>query len=77
MSPQCNLSPTGDAKSYPLWKVFCSGVPLYRGRLESMVTPGPVAGHVHKVMGGNRFSEGVKNQPELDLYDMLHSYGGQ
>ena len=23
--------------SYPLWKVFCSGVPLYRGRLDSLI----------------------------------------
>ncbi|CAF3711683.1 unnamed protein product [Rotaria sp. Silwood1] len=56
------------AKTYPLWKVFCSGVPLYRGRVDSIVTPGTISGHVHKVMGGNHFSAGVKDQSELELY---------
>ena len=23
--------------SYPLWKVFCSDVPLYGGRLDSLI----------------------------------------
>lgn len=56
-----------------MWKVFCSGVPLYRGRLDSIVTPGAPAGHVHKVMGGNHFSAGVKGQSALDLYEVTKS----
>ncbi|CAF2122006.1 unnamed protein product [Rotaria magnacalcarata] len=61
------------ARTYPMWKVFCSGVPLYRGRVDSIVTPGTVAGHVHKVMGGNHFSAGVKDQSELELYEVTKS----
>lgn len=56
--------------SYPLWKVFCSGVPLYRGRLDSIVTPGAAAGHVHKVAGGNHFSAGVLGQSDQELYEV-------
>ncbi len=63
----------GEETTYPLWKVFCSGVPLYRGRLDSIVTPGIAAGHVHKVMGGSHFSAGVQGQSDLDLYAVTKS----
>ncbi|CAF0997440.1 unnamed protein product [Didymodactylos carnosus] len=63
----------GQEKSYPMWKVFCSGRPLYRGRLDSIVTPGEPAGHVHKVVGGNHFSAGVRGQSNLELYEVTKS----
>ena len=56
--------------TYPLWKVFCSGVPLYRGRLDSIITPGDPGAHIHKVAGGNHFSAGVKDQTPLELYEV-------
>jgi len=56
-----------------LWKVFCSGIPLYRGRVDSIVTPGATARHIHKVMGGNHFSAGIKDQSPLDLYEVTRS----
>ncbi|CAF0977444.1 unnamed protein product [Adineta steineri] len=63
----------GQQESYPMWKVFCSGRPLYRGRLDSIVTPGSPAGHVHKVMGGSHFSAGVKGQSPQELFDVTKS----
>jgi hypothetical protein len=63
----------GQQDSYPMWKVFCNERPLYRGRLDSIVTPGEPAGHVHKVMGGNHFSAGVKNQSPLELFEVTKS----
>jgi hypothetical protein len=60
-------------ESSQLWKVFCSGVSLYRGRVDSLVTPAEAAGHVHKVMGGNHFSPEVKGQSELELYEITKS----
>jgi hypothetical protein len=57
----------------PLWKVFCSGKPLFRGRLDPLVQPGVVGYHVHKVAGSNKFSAGSLNQSPLDVYKTIFS----
>lgn len=57
----------------PIWKVFCNGGPIYRGRIDPIVTPGEAAGHVHKVFGGNKFSEFKKGQSPIDVYTELKS----
>jgi len=59
--------------SDPIWKVFCSGKPLFRGRLDPLVQPGVVGYHVHKVSGANRFSAGKANQSPLDVYNDITS----
>ena len=56
-----------------IWKVHCSGIPVYRGRLDTVVNRGTVSSHVHKVMGGNHFSAGTKDQSELELYEITKS----
>ena len=58
-----------------MWKVFCSRTPIYRGRVDSIVTPGEVSGHVHKVMGGSHFSAGVKGQSPLEAYEITKAAG--
>jgi len=58
----------------PLIKVFCSGAPLFRGRVDSIVSPGVVSGHVHKVAGGSNFGADLASQTPVDIYnDMIAS----
>jgi len=45
----------------PLWKVFCQGTPLFRGRVDPIVNPGAIAQHSHKVFGGSAFDFGNKS----------------
>jgi len=52
----------------PIWKVFCSGKPLFRGRIDPIVQPGNIGGHVHKVFGGNHFSAATATATPLDVY---------
>ena len=56
-----------------VWNVRCGRTPIFRGRLDSIVNPGTVSGHVHRVMGGNHFSAGVQGQSELELYEVTKS----
>ena len=37
------------------WRMGCGGT-LLEGRLDSIVSPGQVAGHTHVILGGNGFS---------------------
>jgi len=55
----------------PLFKVFCSGRPLYRGRADTIVTPGNVSGHVHKVSGGSNFGPATASATPLQVYNDL------
>eukprot|EP01117_Protostelium_nocturnum_P001963 TRINITY_DN12618_c0_g1_i1.p1 TRINITY_DN12618_c0_g1~~TRINITY_DN12618_c0_g1_i1.p1 ORF type:complete len:582 (-),score=180.01 TRINITY_DN12618_c0_g1_i1:250-1995(-) len=57
----------------PLWKVFCQGVPVYRGRIDSIVNPGALSSHVHKVAGGNHFSAAVLNQSPEEMFNVTYS----
>jgi hypothetical protein len=57
----------------PIWKVFCSGGPLYRGRIDPIVNPGKIAGHSHKVSGGNHFGAAGSTQTPLDVYNDMYS----
>jgi len=58
----------------PLIKVFCSGTPLYRGRVDSLIAPGNYSGHVHKVAGGSNFGPALASQTPIQVYnDMLQS----
>jgi hypothetical protein len=58
----------------PLIKVFCSGAPLFRGRVDSIVSPGVVSGHVHKIAGGNGFGPALASQNTTQVYnDMMAS----
>jgi len=52
----------------PIWKVFCAGQPLFRGRLDPVVQPGMASGHVHKVAGSNHFSSGSASESIMDMY---------
>eukprot|EP01111_Echinosteliopsis_oligospora_P019213 TRINITY_DN916_c0_g1_i1.p1 TRINITY_DN916_c0_g1~~TRINITY_DN916_c0_g1_i1.p1 ORF type:complete len:568 (-),score=115.52 TRINITY_DN916_c0_g1_i1:44-1747(-) len=54
----------------PLWKVFCQGTPLYRGRVDPIVNPGKLAQHSHKVFGGSNFDLGG-NITEVDYYNYI------
>lgn len=57
----------------PFWKVFCSGQPLFRGRLDPIVQPGMASGHVHKVSGSNHFSACNASQSPMDVYKDVFS----
>jgi hypothetical protein len=57
----------------PIWKVFCSGSPIYRGRVDPIVNPGKVAGHSHKVSGGAHFSAAGATQTPLEVFNDMYS----
>eukprot|EP00026_Physarum_polycephalum_P006816 Phypoly_transcript_06869.p1 GENE.Phypoly_transcript_06869~~Phypoly_transcript_06869.p1 ORF type:complete len:534 (+),score=55.81 Phypoly_transcript_06869:56-1603(+) len=57
----------------PLIKVFCSGGPLFRGRLDSIVNPGIVSGHVHKVAGGSNFGPAQTSQTPEQVYEDMRA----
>jgi len=57
----------------PLIKVFCAGGPLFRGRLDSIVSPGVVSGHVHKVAGASNFGPAQTSQTPLQVYNDLRA----
>eukprot|EP01119_Soliformovum_irregulare_P009278 TRINITY_DN2251_c0_g2_i1.p1 TRINITY_DN2251_c0_g2~~TRINITY_DN2251_c0_g2_i1.p1 ORF type:complete len:613 (-),score=171.91 TRINITY_DN2251_c0_g2_i1:55-1869(-) len=57
----------------PIWKVFCSGQPLFRGRIDPIVNPGGVATHTHKVAGGNHFSAAGTTQTALEVFQDQYS----
>eukprot|EP01118_Nematostelium_gracile_P009044 TRINITY_DN302_c0_g1_i1.p1 TRINITY_DN302_c0_g1~~TRINITY_DN302_c0_g1_i1.p1 ORF type:complete len:544 (-),score=133.38 TRINITY_DN302_c0_g1_i1:20-1651(-) len=61
------------AQAAPLWKVFCSGTPLYRGRVDPIVNPGGVSGHSHKVSGGSNFSPAKVAQSATSVFDEMAS----
>lgn len=57
----------------PLFKVFCSGTPLFRGRLDSIVSPGQISGHVHKVAGGNGFGPATASQTPQQVFNDMRA----
>ena len=40
---------------------------MYRGRVDSIVSPGAVSGHVHKVSGGSNFGPAGSTQTPLQV----------
>lgn len=62
-----------EASANPLFKVFCSGTPVYRGRLDSIVAPGSVSGHVHKVAGGSNFGPATSSQTPLQVFNDMRA----
>jgi len=59
------------ANAEPIWKVFCAGQPLFRGRLDPLIQPGSISLHVHKVAGANHFSACNTSQSPEDVYNQL------
>eukprot|EP01118_Nematostelium_gracile_P009047 TRINITY_DN302_c0_g3_i1.p1 TRINITY_DN302_c0_g3~~TRINITY_DN302_c0_g3_i1.p1 ORF type:complete len:543 (-),score=118.58 TRINITY_DN302_c0_g3_i1:20-1648(-) len=57
----------------PLFKVFCSGTPVFRGRVDPIVDPGGVSGHSHKVSGGSNFSPAKVGQSAESVYNEMIS----
>jgi len=55
----------------PLIKVFCQGQPLFRGRVDSLVEPGIVSNHVHRIAGGSKFEVGSPQVDEVQVYKTL------
>lgn len=58
---------------HPFWKVFCDQTPIYRGRLDTIVNPGVLSGHVHRVFGGNAFNPGDPARTPLEEYNILQT----
>jgi len=59
------------AQAAPLWKVFCQGTPLFRGRVDPIVNPGVLAQHSHKVFGGSAFDFGNKSTSPTAYYGQI------
>jgi len=59
------------ALAAPLWKVFCQGTPLFRGRADPIVNPGSLAQHSHKVFGGSAFDFGNKSTAPIDYFGQI------
>ncbi|PRP84352.1 putative WSC domain protein [Planoprotostelium fungivorum] len=57
----------------PFWKVFCNSEQVFRGRLDSIVNPGTLSGHVHKVFGGSHFSSSVVGRTPLEEFAVTKS----
>jgi len=59
--------------SQPLVKVFCAGLQLYRGRVDTIVQPGVVSNHVHRVSGASAFSPEAVNNDPMTVYNHLRN----
>jgi len=57
----------------PMWKVFCSGTPLFRGRADPIISPGVVSNHLHKVAGASNFGPATTSQTPLQVYNTLRA----
>jgi len=57
----------------PLFKVFCAGQPLFRGRADPIVSPGVVSNHVHRVAGASKFNVATTSATPLQVYNSLRS----
>lgn len=57
----------------PLFKVFCAGIPVYRGRIDTIVYPGVVSPHVHKVAGGSNFGPSTLTESPVQAYNDLRA----
>lgn len=57
----------------PIWKVFCSGGPIFRGRIDPIVNPGAISGHSHKVVGGSRFSAATLTMTPIEVFNDLYA----
>jgi hypothetical protein len=55
----------------PLFKIFCAGLPLFRGRVDTIVEPGAVSNHVHRVSGGSGFAPEAVNADPITVYNHL------
>jgi hypothetical protein len=61
------------AFALPLWKVFCTTDPLFRGRADPIVNPGTLSQHSHKVWGGSAFGLGKTPVDPVKYYNMLRA----
>jgi len=59
--------------SAPLVKVFCAGLPVFRGRVDTIVTPGVVGNHVHRVFGSSAFSAETTKADPVTVYNHLRN----
>lgn len=59
--------------SQPLMKVHCAGQPLFRGRVDTIVNPGIVANHVHRVFGASNFGPETATTSPKDVYTNLRN----
>jgi len=67
------LSTITTVESLPLIKVFCAGLPVYRGRVDPMISPGIVGNHVHKVSGSANFGAETPGVDPLVVYNKLRA----
>jgi len=65
-----SLTPSGG-----FWRLTCRGRPVYTGRADSIVNPGGVATHVHKVFGGSGFSAAQKTSTPLQVFQETFNGG--
>jgi len=68
-----SLTVQGQTGFHPFWKVFCDQTPIYRGRLDTIVNPGVVSAHVHRVFGANGFNPGNTARSPIDEYNVLQA----
>jgi len=59
--------------SQPLVKVECAGLPLFRGRVDPIVSPGAVGNHVHRVFGASNFAAETTTTSPIEMYNHLRS----
>lgn len=57
----------------PLFKVECAGLPLFRGRADTIVAPGVVSNHVHRVAGGSNFQVETTTTSATTAWNHLRS----
>jgi len=59
--------------SQPLVKVECAGLPLYRGRVDTIVNPGIVGNHVHRVFGASNFGAETTTASPVSVFNNLRA----
>jgi len=59
--------------SQPLVKVECAGLPLYRGRVDTIVNPGIVGNHVHRVFGASNFGAETTTASPVQVFNNLRA----
>jgi len=53
--------------------VHCAGLPLYRGRVDTIVNPGIVGNHVHRVFGASNFGVETVTASSTAVYNNLRA----
>lgn len=60
-------------ESQYLVKVECAGLPLYRGRVDTIVNPGIVGNHVHRVFGASNFGAETTTASPTAVFNNLRA----